>query len=133
MNAPDRVPKRLRNTLRLRGHPHMDGGSNPSGPTTQSLSFADLLCAPRSSRKFTEVGVSALEKQRPRQPVLQAAGRMRAFVLQIDRDAPQTAEGGLDQMRIGGAPSVALQQVDRLLRPIAVNPGGSSGTRSGQR
>ena len=66
----------------------------------------------------------AVEEQRPRQPMLQAAGRMRAFVLQIDRDAAQTAEGGLHQMRIGRAPSVALQQVDRLLRPVAVNPGG---------
>ena len=36
MNAPDRVPKRLRNTLRLRGHPHMDGGSNPARPGGQS-------------------------------------------------------------------------------------------------
>ena len=76
----------------------------------------------------------AIEEERTRQPVLEAAGRMRDFVLEVDGDAAEPAEGGLEEMGVGRAASVALQEVDGVARPVPVASAGrgpSSGRRSG--
>ncbi len=76
----------------------------------------------------------AVEEQRPRQPVLQAAGRMGGFVLEVDRDAAQARELGLDQMGVGRAVRVAFKRPDRVARTSPDRPpSGSTADRTAKK
>ena len=82
----------------------------------------------RTRRGFDQRGAApdaavadAVKKQRPRQPVLEAAGRMRAFILEIDRDIGQALKRRLDQMRVSRAVAVALENGDGIACPCKVH------------
>ncbi len=59
-----------------------------------------------------------IQEQRARQPVLQAAGRVAGFVLQIDVDAGKAGQRQRDQVGVGGPVVVRLDALDRLRRPV---------------
>lgn len=82
----------------------------------------------RTRRGFDQRGAApdaavadAVKKQRPRQPVLEAAGRMRAFILEIDRDIGQALKRRLDQMRVRRAVAVTLENGDGIAGPYQVH------------
>ena len=61
----------------------------------------------------------AVEKQRARQAMLEAARRMGRFVLQVEVDAGEGRQVELQQMGVGRAPLVVLDQRDGMARPGA--------------
>jgi hypothetical protein len=61
-----------------------------------------------------------IENQGPCQAMLQAAGRVRRLVLEIELDIPQARQLELDQMGVGRTVEVCLDHPDRLEHPIPV-------------
>ena len=67
-----------------------------------------------------------VEEQRPRQPVLEAAGDVGGLVLQVELDvdltagrAPRRRQRVPQQVGVGAAPGVGLDQADRVVHPRA--------------
>ena len=67
-----------------------------------------------------QAAAQAVEEQRPRQPVLERAGRVRRLVLEIEVDAGQGRDRHGVQVRVGGARLVGLELADRLDHPAAL-------------
>ena len=63
----------------------------------------------------------AVQEQRAGQPVLEAAGRVRRLVLEIEVDAPLRRQRVDQQVRVGAAPGIGLDGGDR---PVHPGPGG---------
>jgi len=61
----------------------------------------------------------AVEEQRARQPMLQAARRMGGFVLQVQGDARRLGQGQRDQVGVSRAAGVGLDAAQRLGHPGA--------------
>ena len=75
-------------------------------------------------RALADMAVAdAVKHQRTGEAVFQAAGRVRAFILQIDRKTGEAGKDWLDEMGVGGAAGVALQQPDGAARPGALGAG----------
>ena len=64
-----------------------------------------------------------VQEQRTRQPVLEAAGDVRRLVLEVelhvDAVAPRHRQRIAQQMGVGAAPGVGLDQPDRVVHPRA--------------
>ena len=63
-----------------------------------------------------------VKEERPRQPVLEAAGRMGAFILEIEIDAGKPGQVEPEKMRVGGPLEIRLDPVDRLVNPCPHDP-----------
>ncbi len=64
-----------------------------------------------------------IEEERARQPMLQAAGRVGGFILEVDRDAGESGQVQPLEMRVGGAREVRFDPADRLVGPVAIGHG----------
>ena len=62
-----------------------------------------------------------VQKQRPREPMLEAPGRVRALVLQIQHDTGVPRQIDTDQMGVGGPVIVRLDPPHRLRQPAPVD------------
>ena len=85
-------------------------------------------CRPRG--RFDDGGVltdpavaQRVEEQRPRQAVFQAAGDMGGLVLEVQRDVDSVAPGRrqriAQQVSVGTAPRIGLDQPNRIVHPVA--------------
>ena len=61
-----------------------------------------------------------VQEQRTGEPVLEAAGRVRGLVLEIEIDAGERREAHVQQMGVGRARGLALQAIDRGRGPGAL-------------
>src|SRR5215471_17220157 len=61
----------------------------------------------------------SIKEQRPRQPVLEAAGRVSAFVLEVKSNAWHAGQRHTDEMRVGRAIEVGVDELDRVCYPGA--------------
>jgi hypothetical protein len=64
-----------------------------------------------------------VQVERTREAMLEAAGRMRGLVLEVDVDAGKARQVDLQEVRVGGARGLALECVDRLVHPVAPDAG----------
>jgi hypothetical protein len=71
---------------------------------------------------WTDVAVAdRVEEQRARQSVLEAAGRVGRFVLEVQIDVPAVGQRHVDQMGVRAAVGVGADAPDRLIDPRAVD------------
>ena len=70
---------------------------------------------------FDPAVAQAIEKQRPRQAMLQAAGGVGAFIFQIQVDARKSGQRQTDQVRVGGALIVSVDFANGMFNPGAIH------------
>ena len=96
-----------------------------------SLTAVDPLEASTTVRALGDLPVAQrVEEQRPRQPVLEAAGGVGRLVLEVEVDAPLGGQRVDQQVGVGAAVGVGLDRLDRPVHPGPARPG-PSGRRSG--
>ena len=106
------------------------GGHHGDKRQPQQAGEIGLRNCSRTRRRFDNRGAffdpavaQAIEKQRPRQTMFEATGRMRTFILQINRDPRKTRQRQANQVCIGGTLIVGVNFTNGVFYPGAIHLG----------
>ncbi|MNM38498.1 hypothetical protein D3C81_492550 [compost metagenome] len=70
--------------------------------------------------RFEPAVTQRIKKQRTRQPMLEAAGGMAGFILEVQLDARKTRQRQGDQVGVGAALEIGFDDPDRFAGPLSV-------------